>query len=250
MVLRAVTVAAMLAAWLVVGPFGWGAGGAVAQEDAQEGAGIVDDETYRSPTYGYEVTWRAPWAADPSQTRSGVGASASDLLTLGELGGDAALRVEGFLDDSGDGDPLTDRAYVDSLLALFVEAFEVTCDQAACEVTVFAIEAGASPPTIAYDLTFPAGEVRGITSLATEETERGWIVFAETVIAPPGDLEAALLDLRVSVTVAGRPALDGVEAAEAVVVGTPTASPTAGSRPPVPDGSAAARLRVVAAVTR
>lgn len=169
------------------------------------------------------------------------------------MGGDVALRVEGFRDDSGDGDPLTDRAYVEALLAVFVEAFEATCDGTACEVTVLAIDAGASPPTIAYDLTFPAGTVRGITSLATEaseESEEGWIVFAETVIAPPGDLDAALADLRVAVSVAGRPALDGVEVAAAVAVGTPSASPTTGSRPLVPDRSAAARLRGVAAVTR
>lgn len=232
---RTVFVGLALVATLAVGPFGWGAPVALAQE---EGAGIVDDETYRSPLYGYEVTWAAPWAADPAQTRSGVGASGSDLLTLGERGGDGALRVEGFRDESGRDDPLADREYVESLLALFVDAFETTCDGVTCDMAIVANEPGASPPTIAYDLTFPAGTVRGITSLATEQTEVGRIVFAESVLARPDALEAALAAVQASVTVAGRPAMDGVELPDAV--GTPTASPAAGGRSAaVRDGAAA-----------
>lgn len=215
-------VVAVVIAAMTVGSLGWGAPVARAQE---EGAGIVDDQTYVSPLYGYEVTWGAPWAADSRQTRSDVGASASDLLTLGEVGGDGALRVEGYGDDSEGGDPLADRDDVEALLAAFVDAFETTCEAGGCEVRIVATEADGSPPTITYDLTVPAGTVRGITSLVTDETEAGWIVFAETVLARPGQLAATLADVQGSIVVAGRPAMERVELAEGV--GTPIASPAA-----------------------
>lgn len=222
MSVRAVLAALVLAGPLLVAPLGRGVPIAVAQG---EGAGIVDEGSYESPLYGYEVTWRAPWAADPAQTRSGVGGSDSDLLTLGERGGDRAIRIEGFVDESGLADPLADRVYVETLLDLFTAAFESTCVAPACEATVVASEPAASPPTLTYDLAFRGGVVRAITSLATAETAAGWIVFAETLVTLPDDLAAALAEVQASVTVDGRPALAGVELADGG--GTPLASPVA-----------------------
>lgn len=55
---------------------------------ARAATGLIDETSYESPTYGYEVAWDAPWAADPTTTKSNQGA---DMLALATLGGSLAV---------------------------------------------------------------------------------------------------------------------------------------------------------------
>ena len=51
---------------------------------ARAATGLIDDTTYESPNYGYEVTWGESWIADPNLTNSNRGA---DMLALVAPGG-------------------------------------------------------------------------------------------------------------------------------------------------------------------
>ncbi|MEJ7763460.1 MAG: hypothetical protein WKF80_11775 [Thermomicrobiales bacterium] len=60
---------------------------------AQSDDGLVDDTTYVSPQFEYEVTWDQPWVADEGGTRSR--ADRDDVLTLRDEGSDVPLVIVG-----------------------------------------------------------------------------------------------------------------------------------------------------------
>ena len=76
---------------LALAAFGLVAGGALAGEQA---TGLTDEAEYRSPTYGYEVTWDRPWEPNPEGT---VSDDAVDMLTLETYGG--FLQIIGVASD-------------------------------------------------------------------------------------------------------------------------------------------------------
>src|SRR5688500_9073553 len=71
--------------------------------------GLIDDESYESPTFGYEVEWDRPWDAQPAGTSSEDGYDSLELCHA-----ETCLAVNGIETD------LTPVAAVD----LFVEDYE------------------------------------------------------------------------------------------------------------------------------
>lgn len=165
---------------------------AVASAQAGEN-GLVDETSYASPQFGYEVTWDDPWEADEDATTSEEGGADTLVLTSADTDG-ATLTVEGMATED---DPVTFLA--DRLNAVF--------EDFGAETEIIALPSDDGAPA-AGTATFADGdEVEVYYEVVT--VEAGESLRLAELRAPAGELEAAAADAAAAVTVDGDPVFAG-----------------------------------------
>ena len=166
---------------------------------AQEETGLVDETSYESPQFGYEVAWDDPWAADEDATASEEGGSDILVLVSDDPAG-TTLTVEGVASEDEPAAFLEER--LDAVAEEFAAEGEVVTDVASTDLPEDGdIAAGTATFTDGGD------EVEAYFEVGV--VERGASLRLVTVRAPAGDLEAAASAAQAVVTIDGDPIFGG-----------------------------------------
>jgi hypothetical protein len=160
---------------------------------AADDNGLIDDYSYESPNYGYEVEWDDPWEADPSQTASEP--RADDLTLVNE--DDAQIWVTS-MPTVGGPEEVVD-AYLDAFAQLMSDDEVVEVGEA---------------DGVAYALmTGNDGEADTTMYVEVQEIEDG-VVLITTLIAEDESFDYSLTSAGAEVEIDGEPTFQALDAAE------------------------------------
>ncbi len=154
--------------------------------------GLVDDTTYRSPQFGYEITWEEPWDAGPTALSLG---DAGDFLVLSRPDSEVTVSFTGLTSLRKPGDEL---------------AAQVEQAREGRSVTELASEdpdADVPTATIAYSTTEYGP---GVTLIEVHRVAAPGALLVVTIEGPIEEVVTAAAEARETIALEGEPFVAGV----------------------------------------